>query len=390
MKIKSSKTFDQICEELGLRSQFLLELSMRCSSLYTTYDIPKRSGGTRTISVPDKNLKSVQRALLDIIFHRFEMPDHVHGCVKGRSIATNAKGHTNQTLVINIDLKNFFGTIKYAQVVEIFKNHFNFDDQSSEIFARLTTYGDCLPQGAPTSPTLANIAALKLDTAILDICKENLAPGTFHYSRYVDDISVSGGRELGLLIHAFYQSIFDLGFKANTKKLRIQRQSDRQKVTGITVNKKLNPSKKLVRKVRQQIYYCKKFGVAQHCKQVGIDPISYQEKIYGELGFIGMMRPDLEAWFNLDLKKATETYYPNTNSEEQKLLFLVEAIDKELKIEFEYDFYGSYEDESVVAVPVEIFVNEYGHKSLRGYQLEPDQGWKKYFVADIRNLRAVE
>lgn len=390
MKIKSSKTLDQICEELGLRSQFLLELSKRASSLYTTYDIAKRAGGVRTISVPDKGLKSVQRSVLDIIFSRFEMPAHVHGCVKGRSIVTNARGHTDQTLVINIDLKNFFGTIRYETVFEIFKNHFNFDEHSSEIFARLTTYGDCLPQGAPTSPTLANIAALKLDTAILNICNENLAPGTFHYSRYVDDISISGGRELGLLIHAFYKSIFDSGFKANTKKLRISRQSDRQKVTGVTVNKKLNPPKKLLRKVRQQVYYCKKFGVAQHCHQVGIDPISFQEKIYGELGMIGMMRPDLETWFNLDLNQALETYHPNDNSEEQKLLFLIEAIDQELKIEFEYDYFAENQDNSVLVVPVEIIMTERGQKYLRGYQLAPEQGWEKYFVSEIRDLRAVK
>ncbi len=102
------------------------------------------------------------------------MPAHVQGCVKGRSAVTNARLHLNKPIVINIDLSDFFGSVSFDAVNEILTTHFNFDERASEVFARLTVVGDGLPQGARTSPVLANIAALELDADIIELCRQVL------------------------------------------------------------------------------------------------------------------------------------------------------------------------------------------------------------------------
>src|SRR5437763_16948159 len=98
MSENSHLSLSDICQELGLQPQFLLELSEVASSLYTTFELPKRSGGVRIICVPKDNLKRVQRLILDGVLSKVQMPPHVHGCVKGRSIATNAREHVNKPL----------------------------------------------------------------------------------------------------------------------------------------------------------------------------------------------------------------------------------------------------------------------------------------------------
>jgi|AGTN01.3.fsa_nt_gi Reverse transcriptase (RNA-dependent DNA polymerase). len=160
MEPNSKLSLNDICAGLGLQPQFLLDLAEVASSQYSTFDRPKKSGGYRTTSVPKNALKRIQRHLLDGFLASFQMPPYVHGCVKGRSILSNARDHVNKPLIINIDLTNFFGTINLEMVTNIFRETFNCDDDAAKTFGALTTYGNFLPQGAPTSPVLANIAAL--------------------------------------------------------------------------------------------------------------------------------------------------------------------------------------------------------------------------------------
>ncbi|MCA9813617.1 MAG: reverse transcriptase family protein [Cyanobacteriota/Melainabacteria group bacterium] len=147
---------DDICEELGFDPQFLYELADASSSLYKVFDMPKRSGGFRTICVPADKLKNIQRLILDGFLGKIDMPAHMHGGIKGRSIATNAEVHVGKPLVVNIDLKDFFQSISVEAVRSIFSRIYNLDENAAEIFVKLTTYGNSLPQGAPTSSLLAS------------------------------------------------------------------------------------------------------------------------------------------------------------------------------------------------------------------------------------------
>ncbi len=178
-----------ICQELGLQPQFLLDLGKDVAGSYQVFERVKRSGGMRKISASQGKLKRTQRLLLEEFLPRVPMPAHVHGCVKGRSIATNAEVHVNQEVVVNIDLTDFFGTISRETVVGILRQRYNCDYESSQALASLMTFENSLPQGAPTSPLLANLAALDLDAELIRICSvvATAKVGNFQYSRYVDD-----------------------------------------------------------------------------------------------------------------------------------------------------------------------------------------------------------
>jgi RNA-directed DNA polymerase len=383
----SQLSLSDICQELGLQPQFLLELSEISSTLYTTFDVPKRSGGLRTLCVPKDRLKRVQRLLLDAFLSKIEMPPHVHGCVKGRSTVTNAKGHVNKPLVINIDLTDFFGSIGYDVVSQIFKTEFNCDKEAAQVLTRLTTYGNFLPQGAPTSPALANISALQLDRELIAICAKNGGSHQFHYTRYVDDISISGGRELALLLGEFYRAVHRNGFRANPKKLKFAGPSVRQRVTGVVVNETVSAPKKLIRKVRQQLYYCNKHTLQGHCERVGIDPEHFLNRIKGSIGYLRMTKPKLADEFHMKLTDILRKSMPLGILEQAKLVYLHQIIQEEAIARF------SYEGSIHRVAPAQLWLDEEVEYEddervmvMRGFQLTPDQGWRKFYVSDIKDL----
>jgi RNA-directed DNA polymerase len=384
MSHQSSKlNIDDIGNKLGLAPQFLFEAAQIASSQYAIFDLPKRSGGLRTICSPKDELKRLQRIILESLLWNFEMPEHVHGCVRGRSIVTNAQPHVNKPLVLTIDLKDFFGSVGIALVNRIFQDDFHCDNKSADTLTALTTYGNFLPQGAPTSPTLANIAALPLDADLLAICNENLS--SFGYSRYVDDITISGDSKLAILLPQLYRAVHKHGFTANPDKLRVGRPSNRQKVTGVIVNKKLSAPKKLIRKIRQQLYYCGRFGIEDHCEREGILLEEFCSEINGLIGYIRLTSPEVADEFKIKLTKIQKF---NTTAifeeEEQKFQLLKYAIEEEKTVVF------TYEDSHRRAAPAEISIDEDGNKIVRAYQIYPRMQWANFNIISIQSLQINE
>jgi len=374
-------TLVDISNQLGLQPDYLQELSTIASSLYTTFDRLKKSGGVRSISAPKDKLKRVQRLILDGLLATEQLPPYLHGCVKGRSIVTNAEGHIAKPLVLNIDLINFYGAIRYERVVSIFQDTFGCDSNAAEVLTHICVYGNSLPQGAPTSPTLANIAALSLDRELIEICEQNVKHYGYHYSRYVDDITISGGVELAPLLQEFFKAVEKNGFRANTKKLKIARPSERQKVTGIVVNKKLSVPKKLIRKVRQELYYCEKYGIDSHCERKEIAPEKFLMRIRGLIGYIRMTGSELANDFEVRLFKVRQrSTVVAPDDEEQMLKLLSGFIAHEQTITFVYDLQNHH------VAPTEILMDDDGFKILRGFQISPKQGWETFLVSKITSI----
>lgn len=373
-------TIVDICQELGLQPQFLLELSKNASSLYTVFDHLKRSGGVRTISAPKDALKRIQRLVLEGFLSKVYLPPHVHGCVKGKSIVTNAQAHVGQPLVINIDIVDFFGSIKFDRVLEIYRTYFNCDDEAAEVLTCLTTFGNFLPQGAPTSPVLANVAALELDEDLIRICQDK--GNKFHYTRYVDDITISGGIALADILEDLYAAVEKNGFTANRKKLKLSKPSARQKVTGIVVNEKISAPKKLIRKQRQLLYYCNKFGLDDHCKRKDIEIKRFIQETKGWIGYIGMTRPELASEFSILLHRSRQKLIQlPPNPESITLRRLTNIISIERLATFKY------EDSSHRVAPAEITVDDDGRKILRAFELSPEQAWKTFLISKITELK---
>jgi RNA-directed DNA polymerase len=250
---------------------------------YGEFTIRKKSGGVRKINAPVKGLKSIQTILNFILQCVFEPHQAATGFILGKSIVDNARLHAGRNYVFNIDMKDFFPSIEQARVWKRLQYppfNLNRENENIEIASRiaalcctemeverLTKKGEfvkvkrnVLPQGAPTSPTITNIIAQKLDQQLSGLAKRF----NVNYSRYADDITFSS-------MHNVYQANSDFreelekiitsqSFLINDKKTRLQKKGFRQETTGLIVNEKVNVHRRYVKQIRMWLYFWEKYG----------------------------------------------------------------------------------------------------------------------------------
>jgi RNA-directed DNA polymerase len=198
MWLNMSHSVKDVAHALGMSSRGLFYVIQNADngSYYESFEIPKKRGGTRPIDKPIRGLALAQDRLAAVLSYTYKPKSFIHGYVPERSFLTNARYHEKQKWVLNVDIKNFFGSIGFARIRGLFMSKFfSFNHRVATILARLTTYKDALPQGARTSPILANIIAHNLDKHLVEIAaKERL-----RYSRYADDITFSSSQKKILL-----------------------------------------------------------------------------------------------------------------------------------------------------------------------------------------------
>lgn len=219
---------------------------------YSSFSIPKKSGGERIINAPDKTLKKIQRAISYLLTLLHESNEFAHGFLPQRSIVTNAQNHTQKPFVLNVDLENFFPTIAFGRVVTVLQfKPYSLDKNVAYLITRLCCSEGVLPQGAPTSPIISNIICQKLDRRIAQLSiKQNVT-----YSRYADDLTFSSNKEFTNEILATIEEIItDEGFALNFEKVRLQDIYKRQEVTGLTVNEKVNVSRDYIKTVKAMLH----------------------------------------------------------------------------------------------------------------------------------------
>lgn len=205
---------------------------------YRAFEIPKKSGGSRKIEAPVLPLKTLQRIILLFLEKIYEAPAEVHGFVKDRSIITNALPHSNKAHVLNIDIEQFFNSVRQTRVRALFQKHLEFSDYSSLIVSKLLCHRGCLPMGAPTSPLVTNLIFQRADKRILAASRKM----DVTYTRYADDLSFScdSVESLHRTKRLIAVIIRQEGFKINSKKTRLLHRADCQSVTGLVVNDKVN------------------------------------------------------------------------------------------------------------------------------------------------------
>ena len=174
-KLKQVSTKKQLALLLGVKTPFLTHTLYikKSADQYSQFDIPKKTGGSRTINAPSDGLKSLQSnlstLLLDCIDEINEAkgikPSLSHGFVRERSIITNASKHLNNKNVLNIDLMDFFDSFNFGRVRGFFikNNHFNLDPHIATVIAQIACYKNVLPQGSPCSPVITNLITHSLD-----------------------------------------------------------------------------------------------------------------------------------------------------------------------------------------------------------------------------------
>ncbi len=226
---------------------------------YKKYQIPKKTVGKfREIEAPIGKLKTIQKIIKSCIELCFVPKPAAHGFVKDspkRSIVTNAREHKGRNFVYNIDLENFFPSVFFGRVRGIFKtNPFNFPPEVAKHLANLCCNDlGVLPQGAATSPIITNLVCRALDSKMSAFAKRYKVK----FTRYADDITFSSNKpvfEEKAFIDELKKIVESENFKINSEKVRLQNQYQRQVVTGLTVNKKVNVPQKFIKDLDFQIW----------------------------------------------------------------------------------------------------------------------------------------
>lgn len=309
-------TVAELLKWLGLRSKAELKRLMRpgagTGSPYVQFTIPKSSGEPRTITAPRIKLKRIQRRILDEILAKLLPHEAAHGFVRGRSVLSNARPHKGAKLVVKMDLRDFFPSISYKRVVGLFASY-GFSDEVASALGGLVTHRavlpdgfvlwpGVLPQGAPTSPALANLLCRRLDSRLSGLAKRAGAA----YTRYADDMTFSfkvppagkavdpsgdkkSGPSLGRFLWWVEQVCLQEGFIENTTKRRVLRASGQQRVTGIVVNSGLSVPREARRGFRALLHNCKVSGVDSQAR----GRKDFRAYLLGYASYIKMVHPAL-------------------------------------------------------------------------------------------------
>ena len=246
---------DKMAERLDLPLNFLRWQAATVRDSYRVYSIPKRNGKKRVIEAPSERLKMIQRRIL----HRL-LPQTVSECatafVPGRGIADNARAHLDQPVVLGMDIKNFFPSLGY-ELLGDYLLKYGFSPDAAKTVTALCTFDGHLPQGAVTSPHLANLLLYDFDLAI-----SRYVRSFANYTRYADDLTFSGNfgeSEISAIISCCRMGLKPLGLKLNPEKTHVARRGTRQQVTGLVVNEKIQAPRTLRRELRQRMYYLNRY-----------------------------------------------------------------------------------------------------------------------------------
>ncbi len=269
--------------------------------------IKKRSGGRRLIEAPKPKLKRVQWRILDRILAHVPVHPAAHGFVVGRSIATNAQPHVGQRILLKLDLENFYASVSLNRVVAIFRS-LGYSREAAIWLGRLTTASlpatmlgkgrsDAdfkpylrrhLPQGAPTSPALANLSAFSLDLRLSGLARTFGA----NYTRYADDLTFSGDqqflRSLAVFIPLAHQIVRSERFSLNKKKRKIIRNSQRQTVTGVVVNARPNVARSDFDRLKAILTNCIRRGPSTQNHE---RHASFFSHLQGRIAHVGLLNP---------------------------------------------------------------------------------------------------
>jgi hypothetical protein len=236
-----------LAKTLDVSQPFLEAVVADASAYYSVSCIPKKSGGTRAISDPVKELKILQRRILKRIFSNCSFPLYLYGSVKDkenpRDFLRNASAHSHAVDVMAFDIEAFFPSVQARFVKKVFKYLFNFPEPVSKALVALTTLDGTLPQGAPTSPYIANLIFYDVEHKL----ESTLRSKGFVYTRLVDDITVSSPNPIssstrGFVYNAVRQMLKEKELVISKKKYKVTNtglSGNKTIVTGLVVESKM-------------------------------------------------------------------------------------------------------------------------------------------------------
>lgn len=246
-------SFSDLASKLSISQSTLYTMLNKKWYFYSEKQIPKKDGTNRELRVPMLSLKVVQKWILVEILQKISVSEFSMAFVPKRNgLLASAEMHRKNLFFLEMDIHNFFGNITEQKIYKLFCDMgYNFDVAS--ILTGLCTYDGVLPQGAVTSPYLANLVCFNLDARLNGLCRKR----DIVYSRYADDLCFSSNNRtiLNKIEPIVEKILLDEGFEANKKKTRYLSDDTRKTIVGITVNnKEIHVAKQLKRRLRAKIY----------------------------------------------------------------------------------------------------------------------------------------
>jgi RNA-directed DNA polymerase len=173
---------------------------------------------SRTLNPSHKRLKIIQKRIQKNILIKLQLPDYAYGAVKGRDNVNNANIHKGKKYHFTTDLRNFFPSINHSRVFEMFRNY-EFSPEVARILTQLTTYKGRLPQGSPTSSTIANLVFVKTGNNLDSFAKKH----NLTFTSFIDDLTFSSPIDFKDKSNEIIEMITKDGFKISNNKTNYSR-----------------------------------------------------------------------------------------------------------------------------------------------------------------------
>ena len=282
-------------------------LKTRDSHYKKTY-IPKASGGTRELLVPDWTLRHHQRYIQKTILYKIPISPQACAYHKRRNLKDLAEPHIGHNTLIHIDIKDFFSSITEQMVFETLIRETGYSKTVAGYLSRLCCYKRYLPQGACTSPALSNICFKICDDEITALAKQY----DLVYTRYSDDIYISGDFvDQAVIIRNIKRILTQHGFFINTNKTKVLGRHQAQMVTAIVVNEKMQVSREYRRKLRQEIYFVKRFRENARDAYAAESYVHYLYQLHGKVTFVLFVDPENKEFLDYreTLEKMIDRYW---------------------------------------------------------------------------------
>lgn len=271
---------------VGYNKTFIKKAALYPKSYYRHFNIPKKDGTFRSVSEPLPSLKEIQNWILIEILYKNKVSKYAKAFVPNRGLKDHVKYHINSEKVLTLDIKKFFDSIRFEFVEKIFLR-MGYSSNISNLLAKLCYLNNSLPQGAPTSPCLSNILLFEFDEIISEYCRKN----NLKYTRYADDLAFSGAVKKTELIQLVKNELRKLKLMTNNGKIKLMKQNERQIISGLIVNSKVQVPKTQRNKLRNEMYYIKKFGIENHIEKIYLTKQNYLIHLIGKINYILTMNP---------------------------------------------------------------------------------------------------
>jgi hypothetical protein len=290
------------------------ETAVEALAHYRTKWVAKAGGGHRLLEAPKPRLRDRQRWILRNVLSAIPPSPHAHGFVRGRDARSFVRPHAGRAVVVRLDLQDFFASIGRARVLAIFRRvgyplpvadavanlctvatplhvlaaHPVSDDLARRFLINAALRDRHLPQGAPTSPALSNLAAFRMDARLGALAAGFGATMT----RYADDLAFSGDASFGHALRFFLPRaaaiVLEEGFRVNHRKTRVMPRGHRQELCGIAITERPSVPRRERDRLRAILHNARRDGLDAQNRDGHAD---FRRHLEGRVSWVTAVNP---------------------------------------------------------------------------------------------------